>query len=164
MSNTVLKIKGLILTIGVLILSSNSVFSQSEQPVSWDIVVMGNASGGYELNFVANIEEGWHLYSINPTNDPDDIGPLPTEIVYQENEKIRILNDVVEHGELITKYEESFAMELNFYEGEVTFKQKIGVRRGVSTTLNGEISYMVCDDQKCIFPDPQKIEIEINNN
>lgn len=159
-----LKIKGSVLIVGFLLVSFSSMFAQELTPVTWEIDVLSRSDGSFDIVFNASIEEGWHLYSAVPTTDPDQFGPMPTEFIFEENELIRPIGAIVESGEKITKHDPAFNMELNFYENEATFTQKVGVRRGKDTVLLGEMSFMVCDDTKCIFPPAEKIEIVLNNN
>ena len=63
----------------VLLLSSFShLFAQQE--VSWTI-----STDSKTINFIADIEDGWHIYSqyTNP-----DVGPIPTKFTIKKNNKI----------------------------------------------------------------------------
>ena len=48
-------------------------------------------------------------------------------------------------------------MELNWYEKEVTFIQRIKLT-GENFTVKGYLRYMTCDDQSCLPPTSEEFE------
>jgi hypothetical protein len=101
------------------------------------------------------IEDGWHLYSQVLKND---VGPIPTTITFESNKSVKLIDGVMQ-PQPIAAYDENFGAELDFFEKEVTFRQKVQVKK--ATTLKGVVTYMVCDDQKCLPPIDVHFEIEL---
>lgn len=108
------------------------------------------------LMMQAEIAEGWHLYS---QHIDDGIGPVPTAFEFTENGAVKILGET-EEPESIRAYDPNFEGELNFFKDQVTFSQKI--KANESTTLEGVVTYMICNDTMCLPPKDVKFTISIN--
>ncbi len=104
----------------------------------------------------AQIGEGWHLYS---QYIDDGIGPVPTAFEFSENSAVKLLGKTIE-PESIREYDPNFEGELNFFKDEVTFTQKIKAKE--STTIDGVVTYMICNDTMCLPPKDVKFTISIN--
>ncbi|MFT6440929.1 MAG: thiol:disulfide interchange protein DsbD [Salibacteraceae bacterium] len=128
-------------------------------PVKWTFSAEDIGNGEYLIVASADVEEGWHMYSQNLEGAD---GPVPTEFRYfNENKEFEIIGTPEEEGDLIKEYDNNFMMNLNFYEKEVSFKQKIKVKEGVNQ-VKGDVYYMVCDESKCL--PPETIEFNVNLN
>lgn len=108
-----------------------------------------------EIQLHGEIEEGWHLYSQVLKND---VGPVPTTVTFEPNKAIKLIGKVTQPTP-IAAFDENFGAELDFFEKEVTFRQRVKVTK--SSTLKGTVNYMVCDDQKCLPPIDVHFEIEL---
>ncbi|MGB0166424.1 MAG: protein-disulfide reductase DsbD domain-containing protein, partial [Luteibaculum sp.] len=107
-------------------------------PVQWTSAVKDLGEGNYEVYFHFTIEEGWHLYS---QNLPGEDGPIPTSFTFNEQEGLELLGKTQEPKPIL-KYDPNFLMDLTFFEGEVTFTQKIKASQDVEE-LSGSFEYMV---------------------
>lgn len=117
---------------------------------------------GYTYNETNNtveikaiIAEGWHLYSQHVAND---IGPVPTSFVFDANDEVKMIGKVTEPSP-IQKYDENFEAMLDFFENEVVFSQRVSVKK--DTSLNGTVTYMLCNDTMCLPPVDEKFTIEL---
>lgn len=120
-----------------------------EDLVQWEFTTKDKVGDRYEIQFKATIEEGWHLYS----HFIEDGGPVPTTFEYEENGDVSIKDKLKEKGKRIEKYDETFSMDLAWFEKEAVFTQKVKLKDGVAgTLLKGEVMYMICDDEKCLPP------------
>jgi len=127
------------------------------EPVKWNYYSKSIGDNQYELHFEAKIDFGWHLYSqFLPSEDGPDVA---TTFIYQED-GIELVGETKEIGNLITDYDPNFEMDLNFYEEKVEFVQII---RSDQESVSGELEYMVCDEMKCIFPDPILFEFDLKS-
>jgi hypothetical protein len=108
-----------------------------------------------EVVLIATIQEGWHLYSQKINNE---IGPVPTSFEFSPNENITLISCVAE-PKAIQKYDENFEATLDFFIGEVVFKQKIELTE--STQLVGSVYYMVCNETMCLPPIEEKFTLDI---
>jgi thiol:disulfide interchange protein DsbD len=125
----------------------------SQEKVKW-IYSFNSESSTVQINAI--IDEGWHLYSQYLDNE---IGPVPTSITFKESSDYLIIGNTIE-PESIKEYDENFEGELNFFKGEVTFTQKIKVKK--YTTVKGVVSFMVCNDSMCLPPTDIEFTININ--
>ncbi len=117
------------------------------QPVTWDFSLERLDENRFQIDYQANIDEGWELYSINvPEN-----GPLPTEfhLIDAENH-LRIDEETVEVTEGKIKFDEIFGMDIRSFSDLAGFRQVISLITEEAFTVNGEIAYMVCNQSGCI--------------
>jgi thiol:disulfide interchange protein DsbD len=99
-----------------------------------------------QIEFRATIAGGWHLYSQFIQND---IGPVPTAFVFEENGRVTRVGKVTEPSP-IHAYDENFEASLDFFKDEVVFVQKVAPgSRGI---VSGYITYMVCNEIMCLPP------------
>ncbi len=108
------------------------------------------------ISVKAEIAEGWHLYSQHIENE---IGPIPTSITFEKNEDVEIIGETIE-PESLKEYDPNFEGDLNFFKDEVVFTQKIKLEK--STTVNGVVTFMVCNDTMCLPPTDIEFSITIN--
>ncbi len=132
----------------LLALFSLTTFAQIHNPVTWSYDSKQVSADEFELLFSAEIEEHWHIYSTTLSGDE---GPLPTEFIFEKSNEFELLGDVVE-PKPIKEFDNNFQMELLFFDNSVTFKQKIKLKEP-KAQVNGELTFMVCDDSKCLPPD-----------
>jgi hypothetical protein len=129
--------------------------AHSQEIVEWGFSYNTNTK---TVELKAAIKEGWHLYSQYISND---VGPVPTTFSFQSSNHLQLV-DAVEEPKPIQKYDENFEAMLDFFEGEVVFKQKINVKN--STKLDGSVMYMVCNDVMCMPPVDKTFSINISKN
>ena len=126
-----------------------SVSAQMYDPVHWTFSKEKISDNEIELQFKANIEKGWHLYSQFLPNQAD---AYPTNFIFVNTENYDFLGEVVE-PEPIRKADAMFDnMILPYFKDEVVFRQRIKVNSSNDFKINGEISFMSCDASQCVFP------------
>lgn len=129
--------------------------AEADQPVEVEEIVAANWSyevidldnGEYDVKFVANITEGFHLYS--QFLDPSADGPLPTWLRYDENAGIEIIGEATE-PDVHSVYDDVWEADILQFDGTATFVQKVKVTDEASFTLSGTILYMACNDGQCV--------------
>lgn len=131
----------------LLICSFAAVRAQIENPVKWTYLAKKIKGDMYELHMTATLNGKWHIYS----QDAGD-GPQATEFAFSKNPLIKTEGSVKEVGKLEKEYDPNFRSTLRFYSGKVDFVQKVKLKAAVSTIAKGTITYMVCNDQKCLPP------------
>ena len=127
--------------------------AQMQDPVHWKFSMTDVSKTEKELQFTATIDDHWHVYGINIPED----GPTPTSFTFTTVEGAELVGNVTSASNLITKYDETFGMELNWYEKEVTFVQRIKLT-GENFAVKGYLRYMCCDDQSCLPPTNEEFE------
>ncbi|MEC8758116.1 MAG: cytochrome c biogenesis protein CcdA, partial [Bacteroidota bacterium] len=115
-------------------------------PVQWDLALHADEGNAATIVATAVIEEGWHVYSHD--NDPLD-GPIPTAFT--------IATEGVEVGDLRectpeVHYDPNFDKDVKSFEGTVRWALDVSWTGDRPETIDGLLTYMTCDDTKCIFP------------
>jgi len=123
--------------------------TEIHNPVSWKYGMNKLEDGVYELTVMAEIEEGWHLYSQELASDD---GPVATEFRFTESEAFEVVGKVDEQGELHEEYDPNFMMDLTYFENKVTFVQKVKLAAG-DTRIEGDVYFMVCNAEMCLPPE-----------
>jgi hypothetical protein len=130
-----------VLLVLLLTLSSGLVYSQDK--VKWTVTYN---EAEKQIEFRADIAEGWHLYSQFIQND---IGPVPTAFVFDEHSNVARNGQVMEPAP-IHAYDENFEASLDFFKDKVVFTQK--VVPGSKGVVAGYVTYMVCNEIMCLPP------------
>lgn len=131
--------------------------AQIENPVKWTYSVKKLKEGKYELHMTAALDGKWHIYA----QDAGE-GPEPTSFTFDKNPLIKFDENVVEVGKLEKQYDPNFKSTLKFYSGKVDFVQKVKLKSAVKTMAKGKITYMVCNDKKCLPPKDLYFSVKID--
>ncbi|MCL3778964.1 thiol:disulfide interchange protein [Prolixibacteraceae bacterium JC049] len=134
-------------------------FSQIEDPVKWKTSIKQLKNSEYEIQFKADIQEGWHLYA---TEIPEG-GPVKTSFNYEELNNVELVGEIAASKKAIEKLDTSFDMVLGYYEKEVTFTQKFKVTSDKGT-VKGYIEFMSCNDETCTPPNTIEFSFEPKGN
>jgi hypothetical protein len=130
---------------------STSAFSQEKIQWSFDFVPYPAS-----LQISAKIENGWHLYALDL--DPS-IGPVPTQIVLEKNKAVQVLNAFEANTKAKQSYDPNFGAEVSYFENSFEARNRIKVKK--PTTVKGELTYMLCDDKRCLPPKTIPFEIKV---
>ena len=125
-----------------------SVFSGQAQilvPVKWEYKTKVTGSNTAELQFIARIDQGWHLYS---QNLPDG-GPMPTEFRFEKVDGIELVGKAIEPTPQEV-FDEMFQMKVKYFDKLVTFTQKIKITGTQPVKVSGTVNYQACNDETCI--------------
>jgi thiol:disulfide interchange protein len=117
-------------------------------PVKWDFKTKKVSDCEYELVFKANIDKTWHLYGQKSYGDE---GPIPTSFKFTKNDSYKLVGNVTE-SKLIKKFEPVWNFELQFFENQAVFTQKIKLKTDKAIDIKGELEFMVCNESQCLPP------------
>ena len=149
--------------ISLLIISAfmiiDAVSAQIENPVKWTYTAKKISDKMYELHMTATLQGKWHIYA----QDAGE-GPEPTAFSFAKNPLVKLDDKVKEVGKLEKQYDPNFKSTLKFYSGKVDFVQKVKLKSAVATVVKGTVSYMVCDDRKCLPPKEIPFAIKLDSN
>ena len=134
-------------------------FSQIYDPVSWEFSQENLGNDEVNLVFKAEIESGWYLYS----QFIEDDGPVPTYFDFFKTDSFNLVGETIE-GTAIEQYDPNFDMVLNYFKNEATFTQKVKVTTENDFKLNGELTFMVCDESQCLPPEYVEFEFDIKGS
>ena len=131
-------------------------FAQILNPVKWTYTSKKISDKTYELHMTATLDNKWHIYA----QDAGE-GPEPTVFSFAKNPLVKLDDKVKEVGKLEKQYDPNFKSELKFYGNKVDFVQKVKLKSSVATVVKGTVSYMVCDDKKCLPPKEVPFSIKL---
>lgn len=134
----------------------STAFAQIENPVKWTYTSKKIADKTYELHMTATLDGKWHIYAQNAGE-----GPEPTVFSFAKNPLVKLDDKVKEVGKLEKMYDPNFKSELKFYSSKVDFVQKVKVKSAAATVVKGTVSYMVCNDRKCLPPKEIPFSIKV---
>ena len=127
---------------------SGNASAQIVHPIRWNFSTNKISNGVHELIIKATLEKGWHLYGQKSYGDD---GPVPTSFHYILNSNYELVDSTSEET-LIKKFEPLFEAELNYFEDEATFTQKVKIRSKDSVEIKGELEFMICNESSCQPP------------
>lgn len=153
------RIQSLLFSFALLALSLG-LNAQIFQPVKWKFSVKPLENNEYEITASASIDDTWHVYAQVVSDKADAIGPIPTTVKFNPSNDYTLVGKTKE-GKYITHFDPNFEMDLNYFEKSASFKQKIKAKSDKPFTLSGVIEYMACNDERCIFPDPELFDLKV---
>lgn len=141
----------------LLLASLTNSFAQTTEYVNWSFASKKKQGNAYEITITATIAKPWHIYSQNTGEG----GPLPTTFKFNTNPLVTIEGKAKETGKLVKVYDKNFKTDVLFYGDKVVFTQLVKTKAAVKTNLTGTISYMLCDDEKCLAPTKKTFDIKL---
>ncbi len=129
-------------------------------PIKWEFSLENETPTEVTFVATATIDEGWHLYSAVADPDAGPDSPIPTAVIFDESDAFAAVGDLEEEKPHI-KYDPNFDMDVGSHDGVVSFRQKIEKKSSKDAQITGYVSFMTCDDSKCIFPPDVYFELDI---
>lgn len=126
---------------------STAAFSQGLNPVSWTFSSKKISDRVYEVQILATIQHGWHLYS---QSQPKDAIAQPTSFVFNKNPLLEFDGNVKEVGKLEKYQDKELDISANQYSNKVVFVQKVKLKGNAKTNVTGKLTYQTCNDVKCL--------------
>ena len=121
--------------------------AQNLNPVSWSFSSKKISDNVYELQIVASIQQGWHVYS---QNQPKDAIAQPTLFAFNKNPLLQFDGNVKEVGNLEKFKDKELDISANQYSNKVTFIQRVKLRGKAKTNVTGKLTFQTCNDEKCL--------------
>lgn len=132
---------------GIALIFSSYAGAQIKNPIKWSYAAKKLNASEAILYIKADLEKGWHIYSLFQAAG----GPEKTVFNFSKDKNYSILGKMTENKP-IRKYEEVFGMDVHYFEGSVTFSQKIKLNVKEPFTIEGSVEYMACTDKECLPP------------
>ena len=130
-----------------------STWAFGQEKIQWNFDYVAFPSS---IQISAKIENGWHLYALDL--DPS-IGPVPTQIVLEKNKLVKELQPFEVSTTAKKSYDANFGAEVSYYEQDFHAHKRILVKK--PTIVKGELTYMLCDDKRCLPPQTIPFEIKV---
>ena len=118
-----------------------ALFAQPQTHVSWKTGVESLGDGLYEITATAKMDAGWHIYDLGPY----EFGPNPTAITFTLPEGASLEGELGASRKAETYFDDVFEINIGYYEGEVSFSQKVRGSGEVGLT----VEWMACDENNC---------------
>jgi thiol:disulfide interchange protein DsbD len=121
----------------------------NKRMVSWTFASAKTGDNVFELSFNAEVSAGFYMYSMEKTE-----GPLPLEFTFEPTEGYELIGDMIPNKQSKEKFDEGFEINVKYYDGRVTFKQKVRTS-ATKVQIKGVISYQACSAEQCIPGDAE---------
>jgi len=143
-------------------LAALALFAAPPEPVTLKVrppVTPLKAGARFKVDVVAQIQKGWHVYGLKPMEN----GPVATRVWVADGLAV-LPAGTVEGTDPQTMQDPTFNMEVQIYEGEVTFT--VPLRLAPSAAPGAlkffvNASYQSCDNQICLPPKTVKLEVPL---
>lgn len=123
--------------------------AQNINPVSWTFTSKKLGDKEYEIQMLATIQQGWHLYS---QSQPEDAIAQPTSFQFNKNPLLDMSGKVKEVGKLEKFKDKTLDVSANQYSNKVLFVQKVKIKGKAKTNVTGKLEFQTCNDEKCLPP------------
>ena len=123
--------------------------AQNINPVSWTFTSKKLGDKEYEIQMLATIQQGWHLYS---QSQPADAIAQPTSFQFNKNPLLDMSGKVKEIGKMEKFKDKTLDVSANQYSNKVLFVQKVKIKGKAKTNVTGKLEFQTCNDEKCLPP------------
>jgi len=147
--------KKITLVLSMVIFTIAGAFAQIEKPVTWSYVAKKVNKTEAVLYLKASIDSKWHIYSQNVKSG----GPVKTTFAFSPSKDFSLVGKTTE-PKAIVKYEDTFKMNVSYFENQVIFQQKIKLNKG-TTIVKGRVEFMTCNDRQCLPPEEVEFSIPV---
>ena len=121
--------------------------AQMMNPVHFKSELRMDDGAEAEIIFMATIDAGWHVYSTDLGGD----GPIAATFNVVKMEGVEPVGKLMPKGNVITKYDKMFEMELKYFENVAQFVQKIKFTKP-DYIIDCYLEYGACNDESCMPP------------
>jgi RecA/RadA recombinase len=148
--------KKLVLSLSLVFVSA-LVMAQVITPVKWTYTAKKIADKTYEVHLTANIDEGWHVYTLD---HKADIG-VATSVKFANNPLATPTGSLAAKGRPVSLKDPSTGEMVKFYTNNVDLVQVYKLKAAVKTNITGTLEYMTCDDNRCLPPTTKTFSIAL---
>jgi hypothetical protein len=135
----------------------NSKAQNFDEVAKWTFESKNISTDKYELNFVLNLDDGWHIWSLDVGGDGMQIVPSFTF----DNEFEQLLLDTInENGNITETNMEGIEGKVRYLSNKVLYTQTIKSKKG--EVITGNLEYQICNDVMCLPPTSIPFQFEIN--
>lgn len=120
-------------------------------PVDWSFQVV-ESGDDYILRATADLEDNWAIYS----QHTGEGGPIALSFTF--NDASVLIGETEEKSEAIKVMSELFEVEVIKFKKQAVFEQKFSKKKGMKT-LSGEVTFMCCDESRCLPPTDVQFDI-----
>ena len=140
----------------LLLVTSTSLLTAQDNPVHFKFATKKISECEYDLQFIASIDETWHMYSLTPVND----GPNPTVFTFNKSADYELIGKTTE-SKPVKEFDKVFEMEVKYFKHTATFTQRIKLKTDKKISIKGKLEFQACTEEKCIFPPADDFEFQV---
>ena len=134
--------------VALIVAFATSAFAQMAEPVHFTTRLEKNdKKGEADIVFEGKIDKGWHVYSTGLGDD----GPISASLMVNALKGAELEGDLTPRGREVRKFDKMFGQELRYFEGSVTFVQRVRFTES-DYVLDVSLEYGACDDASCLPP------------
>lgn len=131
--------------------------SGSAKQVNWSFSSKKISAKAWEITMIATINGNYHMYAQKAGAE----GPVSTNFTFGPNPLLVLKGGVKESGNLIRKFEKAWEGDVNYFEKKAVFTQLIETKGKAKTSLNGTVTFMVCNDNQCLPPSDISFKVPV---
>ena len=151
------RMKRIVVFLGLQFFFSLLLAGQIVNPVTWSFSSRYISGNEAELVFTAKIKQGWHMYGVNIS----DGGPIPTSFHFNASSDYQLQGEIVPVIKPVVKMDPNFNIQVELFDGNAEFRQKVKILKGGKVIVSGYIEFMSCSDKECTPPAQEEFEFEI---
>ena len=123
----------------LLLITFSAANAQTKPVVVWNASAEQVEDGLYRITVEATIDEGWHIYSLEPSES------------FSCSEGAQLKDGLKQLQEPKKVYDEIYQAELGYFENKAVFTQDIELT-APGATVEMFLEYMACNDMNCLPP------------
>jgi thiol:disulfide interchange protein DsbD len=140
----------------ILLVTSVSLLKAQDNPVHFKFATKKISECEYDLQFIASIDEPWHMYSLTPVND----GPNPTVFTFKKSADYELVGKTTE-SKPVKEFDKVFEMNVQYFKHTATFTQRVKLKTDKKISIKGKLEFQACTEEKCIFPPADDFEFSL---
>jgi thiol:disulfide interchange protein len=144
--------------ITIVLLQSIFTFGQFDH-MKWSVASNSLGNEEFEVVITGEIDAHWHLYS---QFLPMDAGPLPTWVTFETGSDFELIGEAKE-SKTTTYYDETWKTDITQFDNIAIFTQKIKRLNSETSSISGNVNYMICNDidGQCLPPTDYTFEVDL---
>lgn len=133
-------------------------FAQVISPVKWEFSTKKINDTSVELKFIAKIDKGWHMYGMNIPPD----GPVATSFTFENESELSFIDKIHPLQKPEVKFDSTFEMKVELFDNKAEFIRNIKIIPGKKFEVKGSVTFMSCDDSRCLPPKDENFQFIID--
>lgn len=135
-----------IVSVVLLLVSVMCSYAQIEDPVHFTSKLEMLGGDEAQIVFSGKIDNGWHVYSTYLGD-----GPISATFNADKMDGVEKVGGLTHKGKELSKFDNMFGMKVRYFEGSVTFIQKIKFTKP-NYSISCYLEYGTCNDETCLPP------------
>ena len=137
-------------------LFGNNNNNKTKNPVNWNFTYQSVGSNEFVLNFIADIEDQWFIYS----KDTDPKPAVPTKVIFNNSNNFELVGAVQESGTRIDYFDKDIEKDIKKYSNKLKITQRVRTHQPTQT-ISGNVEFMACNDRECLPPKLKPFTFEL---